>query len=631
MAKRLGLALAAALLRGAQADAVPTGLLADFQKAPALGVRAAPRFTWIVPPCASAPDQAQVAYALSLYAADGTLVWASGTVASADSTYVLYGGPPLNASTYYTWTVATATQSCALGAPSAPAALVTALPDAGFDASARFLTTNATGATFGYFRAEVALPAGDAVVRAIAHVAAENEDRLLCGYKLYVNGGLAGVGPGRGEAPVWGGDGTFHGLPIQTLDVTAALLGGGGASAVLALAAMHRPPNVIMQLVLHLASGATRTVVTDGSWAAFDADGHRGPTPGSGSAGVGFIEHIDARQEPVGWRSSGFVPDARWAPALAAPPTAAQAADLHAVMKPPIQVTEGVAVASVYPVPPPPSPPPSSPATCGIAPENAVLLLGGCPGGAAISGIAFASWGTPRGYCPGHLVRNASCDSPTALAVVTAACVGKASCQVRADRDALGDPCYDVVKTLAVEVQCPGGPSPPPPPSNSTPASFVAVFPKEFQGGLVLSVENGTAGATVDIACGESLKEGGTVVGDDWGWHFTWTLRDGAQVLEQHKCERAWRARQRCRAAAPRSVRLPPLSSLPSSPLPRRHGVPLCGPHLLRARAVHAELLGGAPRVGGGGQQLCQQQRHAGRSVRPVPLHGALCEPGHVH
>jgi len=65
----------------------------------------------------------------------------------------------------------------------------------------------------------------------------------------------------------------------------------------------------------------------------------------------------------------------------------------------------------------------------------------------------------------------------------------------------------------------------------------VAVFPKEFQGGLVLSVENGTSGSTVDIACGESLKEGGTVVGDDWGWHFRWTLRDGAQVLEQHKCE----------------------------------------------------------------------------------------------
>jgi hypothetical protein len=38
---------------------VPTGLLADFQKSPALGVRAAPRFSRVVPPCATAPDQAQ--------------------------------------------------------------------------------------------------------------------------------------------------------------------------------------------------------------------------------------------------------------------------------------------------------------------------------------------------------------------------------------------------------------------------------------------------------------------------------------------------------------------------------------------------------------------------------------------
>ena len=25
------------------------------------------------------------------------------------------------------------------------------------------------------------------------------------------------------------------------------------------------------------------------------------------------------------------------------------------------------------------------------------------------------------------------------------------------------------------------------------------------------------------------------VVGDDWGYEFTWTLRDGAQMLEQHQ------------------------------------------------------------------------------------------------
>jgi hypothetical protein len=37
----------------------------------------------------------------------------------------------------------------------------------------------------------------------------------------------------------------------------------------------------------------------------------------------------------------------------------------------------------------------------------------------------------------------------------------------------------------------------------------------------------------VAIACGESLS--GDSVGSTWGWEFTWTLRDGDQVLEQHK------------------------------------------------------------------------------------------------
>ena len=40
----------------------PDGLLADFQKSPATGVRAEPRFGWIVPPCATGADHVQAAY-----------------------------------------------------------------------------------------------------------------------------------------------------------------------------------------------------------------------------------------------------------------------------------------------------------------------------------------------------------------------------------------------------------------------------------------------------------------------------------------------------------------------------------------------------------------------------------------
>jgi hypothetical protein len=47
---------------------------------------------------------------------------------------------------------------------------------------------------------------------------------------------------------------------------------------------------------------------------AFDADVHRNPGRAlhGGSAGTGFLEYIDARNEPVGWKAAGFKPGAGW-------------------------------------------------------------------------------------------------------------------------------------------------------------------------------------------------------------------------------------------------------------------------------------------------------------------------------
>ena len=39
-----------------------SGLLVDFKKSPALGVRTSPRFSWIVPPCANGSDHEQTSY-----------------------------------------------------------------------------------------------------------------------------------------------------------------------------------------------------------------------------------------------------------------------------------------------------------------------------------------------------------------------------------------------------------------------------------------------------------------------------------------------------------------------------------------------------------------------------------------
>jgi hypothetical protein len=77
------LALHAALARAA----APTGLLCDYQRSPALGVRGAggdaPRFSWIVPPCAGTPDAAQAAFAV-VVTSEGAPVWASGRVEGGD-------------------------------------------------------------------------------------------------------------------------------------------------------------------------------------------------------------------------------------------------------------------------------------------------------------------------------------------------------------------------------------------------------------------------------------------------------------------------------------------------------------------------------------------------------------------
>ena len=587
----LGLVLTAAPLSGASSvSAVPTanaggaphGLMVDFKRSPSLGVRAAPAFTWIVPPCATGKDHQQAAYQLVVTAAaTGKAAWDSGKVASNASTYVAYAGSaPLEPGTKYNWTVTTWTQSGGGGggspcesAPSAPGTFITSLGEStGWDKSANFLSAGNGSGTFAYFRKEVTVPSG--VVSAAAFVTAVNQDPMLSAYKLYIDGELINIGPGRGEAPVWGGDGAFRSLPYYTLDVTASLQHGG--SAVIALECMHAGgASPIMQLMLTDSAGKVTTLGTDATWMAFDADGHRNPgrTLHGSSAGTGFIEYIDARQEPVGWRKTGFKPGAGWAAAVAKPPNEDQVAQLHPKMQPPMEVEPPVQVVTIKSIAPnpapaphphgPPPPPPGPPATCVDVAEDQVANIG-CPAGQVISSIDFASFGSPTGSCSAGFHPSTTCESNHTMAVVKSLCAGKAKCAVPAScqtfheqkSPAKGAFCWDVVKRLAVKVSCKkaaddyahadaaGRPAPAPLPACTatgprpcTPSgpssSFLADFGKELSGGMVLAVKDGKAGQTVEVSCGESLS--GDLVGSTWGWVQQWTLRDGEQVLEQHK------------------------------------------------------------------------------------------------
>ena len=71
---------------------------------------------------------------------------------------------------------------------------------------------------------------------------------------------------------------------------------------------------------------------------------------------------------------------------------------------------------------------------------------------AVIDNIIFASFGTPNGHCTKYSL--SSCNALNTTAIIKAACVGKHSCAVDATTDLFGDPCYDTVKRLGVEVTC---------------------------------------------------------------------------------------------------------------------------------------------------------------------------------
>ena len=194
----------------AAASPAPSGLLVDFQKSPALGIKADPHFTWIVPACSTENDHQQTAYQIKVTSGEA-LIWDSGKIPSNESTYAPYNGPALKPATGYHWTVSTWTESssppssgisteCASSA-STPGSFVTSLFTAGFAPSSYFIQLSESS-TFTYFRKEIILPKD--IVSAFVFITARNamlEDPLLVQYKFMINGDTVDVGPGRGEVP----------------------------------------------------------------------------------------------------------------------------------------------------------------------------------------------------------------------------------------------------------------------------------------------------------------------------------------------------------------------------------------------------------------------------------------------
>ena len=89
---------------------------------------------------------------------------------------------------------------------------------------------------------------------------------------------------------------------------------------------------------------------------------------------------------------------------------------------------------------------------CGSAPENGSTTLT-CPAGSVISGLPYASYGTPTGSCPGPFTDGA-CNGTNSLSVLEGLCLGLNSCTFTADNATFTDPCFGTVKNLGVIASC---------------------------------------------------------------------------------------------------------------------------------------------------------------------------------
>lgn len=167
---------------------------------------------------------------------------------------------------------------------------------------------------------------------------------MLAAYKVYIDGQLVSIGPGRGEANVLDRNSSFLSAPYATVDVTGSV-SNDSVLAIEGMAPLYstpcdlhvcRNPNtagggVLAQLTLTLSEiGAPRlstvTIATGTPgdlWTVHAADEYYNPTPAgvsvpgldSETAYAKILEHTDAGREIVGWRIARFV-HPEWAPAV---------------------------------------------------------------------------------------------------------------------------------------------------------------------------------------------------------------------------------------------------------------------------------------------------------------------------
>ena len=567
-------------------------------------------------------------------------VWDSGRVTSNASVNVLYGGAALAPASVYRWNVTTWTVSALLpvGKPMSDAATITVACQSAPSEPARFVTALhrgwPTGATWAWTAAPAPVPAppnratnverfvymrrlldlenggtcsaggnrtstagassapadhgAAAPLRALLYASATIDPVILSAFKVYLGGRLVAIGPGRGEAPVRGGNGKISRYPYVTHDVTAELSQalGGGSSTVLAVegqspiddhgrpdrkwdsydpyASEHPAPKhaaVLLTLIITRADASVCTVSTgdSGGWVGRAMDDYYRPFKNHATWYHNPIENIDSRLEPVGWRTQRNFSADGWAAPVEVP---IGFSDLLPKMSRPVQTT-AVPPRPMVPVPSRHVAASDEPpvATCGKVVLGSTGSAGGsdrvvlrCSAGEVIDNVSFVAYGSPTGSCGSGFTADPTCDAVGALTLTESLCLGKPRCDIIAgsagyaecldDAGLLKPPtnssCKKHSRTFAVQVNC------------GKREQYSVDFGQEFQGGVVLSL-TGTSGHRVKIKAGELMGAGNDryqkqtnrtaysdwydpydYVGQTWGYEWTWTLRDGRQTIAEH-------------------------------------------------------------------------------------------------
>jgi hypothetical protein len=135
------------------------------------------------------------------------------------------------------------------------------------------------------------------------------------------------------------------------------------------------------------------------------------------------------------------------------------------------------------------TPPPSDVACASVGESDTATLS--CPAGEVITGIDFASYGTPQGACRGFAL--GTCNAAGTTQVVSNNCLGRASCAIAASNATFGDPCSGTYKSFDVQVRCAASQTPPP--------SDIACVTTAYEGGTAaLACPAGETISGVDFA-----------------------------------------------------------------------------------------------------------------------------------